>query len=155
MNPQTPDYPRLNFPPIRLRARQRGGTVEIWDALRGIYLVLTPEEWVRQHLIAYLVTACGVQAKRIAEEYAVALNGQPQRADVVVAGDCGEPLLLAECKAPDVPITDRTLAQAVRYNSVLGARWIVLTNGLRHYCWECTEGRYEQRPDFPNFAANP
>ncbi len=65
MNPQAPDYPRLNFPPIRLRARQRGDTVEIWDALRGIYLVLTPEEWVRQHLIAYLVTTCGVQAKNM------------------------------------------------------------------------------------------
>ena len=91
--------PHLNFPPVRLRARRRGDAVEIWDGLRGIYLVLTPEEWVRQHLIAYLVSACGVLAKRIVEEHAVALNGQPQRADVVVVGDHGEPLLLAECKA--------------------------------------------------------
>lgn len=150
--PETPAYPRLNFPPLRLRARRHDDTVEIWDDIRGIYLVLTPEEWVRQHLIAYLIDACGVLAKRVAEEYAVPLNGQPQRADVVVAGDRGEPLLLAECKAPDVPITDRTLAQAVRYNSVLGARWIVLTNGLKHYCWEYTEGRYEQRTGFPDLA---
>ncbi|MDE5578470.1 MAG: type I restriction enzyme HsdR N-terminal domain-containing protein [Alistipes sp.] len=148
-----PDLPRLNFPPVRLRARRRGDTVEVWDDLRGIYLVLTPEEWVRQHLIAYLSAACGVQPKRIVEEYAVALNGQPQRADVVVVGDRGEPLLLAECKAPGVPVGERTLAQAVRYNSVLGARWIVLTNGLRHFCWERRDGRYVQLTGFPNLAA--
>ncbi|MDE5692182.1 MAG: type I restriction enzyme HsdR N-terminal domain-containing protein, partial [Alistipes sp.] len=52
-----PAFPRLNFPPVRLRARRRGDAVEVWDGLRGIYLVLTPEEWVRQHLIAYLVSA--------------------------------------------------------------------------------------------------
>lgn len=150
---ENPDMPRLNFPPVRLRARRRGGAVEVWDDLRGIYLVLTPEEWVRQHLIAYLVSDCGVQAKRIVEEYAVPLNGQPQRADVVVVGDRAEPLLLAECKAPGVPIGERTLAQAVRYNSVLGARWIVLTNGLRHYCWEQSGGRYIQLTGFPNLAA--
>ncbi|MCM1151484.1 MAG: type I restriction enzyme HsdR N-terminal domain-containing protein [Alistipes sp.] len=156
MNPssENPGMPRLNFPPVRLRARRRGDAVEVWDGLRGIYLLLTPEEWVRQHLIAYLVSACGVQAKRIVEEYAVALNGQPQRADVVVVGDWAEPLLLAECKAPDIPLGERTLAQAVRYNSVLGARWIVLTNGLRHYCWELRDGRYEQLSGFPNLAAD-
>lgn len=149
---EIPALPRLNFPPVRLRARRRGETVEIWDALRGTYLVLTPEEWVRQHLIAYLVASCGVQAGRIVQEYAVALNGQPQRADVVVVGDRAEPLLLAECKAPGVPVGERTLAQAVRYNSVLGARWIVLTNGLRHYCWEYGDGHYEPRSGFPNLA---
>lgn len=85
--------PKLNFPAIRLRARRRGDGVEVWDSLRGIYLVLTPEEWVRQHLIAYLTAYCGVQPKRIVQEYAVALNGQPQRADVVVVGDRAEPLL--------------------------------------------------------------
>ena len=151
--PEHPGLPRLNFPPIRLRARRRGEGIEVWDDRRGIYLLLTPEEWVRQHLIAYLVSACGVQAKRIVVEYAVPLNGQPQRADVVVVGDGGEPVLLAECKAPDVPVGERTLAQAVRYNSVLGARWIILTNGLKHYCWEFREGRYEPLAGFPNLAA--
>ena len=117
--------PKLNFPAIRLRARRRGDAVEVWDALRGIYLVLTPEEWVWQHLIAHLVSHCGVLPKRVVQEYAVALNGQPQRADVVVVGDRAEPLLLAECKAPGIPVGRQTLAQAVRYNSVLGARYVI------------------------------
>ena len=143
--------PKLNFPAIRLRARRRGDGVEVWDSLRGIYLVLTPEEWVRQHLIAYLTAYCGVQPKRIVQEYAVALNGQPQRADVVVVGDRAEPLLLAECKAPCIPINSRTLAQAVRYNSVLGARYVILTNGLRHYCCECREGSMSSSAGFRIF----
>ena len=124
--------PKLNFPAIRLRARRRGDAVEVWDSLRETYLVLTPEEWVRQHLVAYLVTHCGVPPKRIVEEYAVALNGQAQRADVVVVDDAAEPLLVAECKAPGIPVGRQTLAQAVRYNSVLKARYVVLTNGLKH-----------------------
>lgn len=141
--------PKLNFPPVRLRARRNGATVEVWDPLRGCYLVLTPEEWVRQHLTAFLASHCGVQPLRIVEEYAVPLNGQPQRADVVVVGDDAQPLLLAECKAPDVAIGRQTLAQAVRYNSVLQARYLILTNGLRHYCYEYCDGSYTPLAEFP------
>ena len=133
-----PALPKLNFPAIRLRARRREGQVEVWDALRGIYLVLTPEEWVRRHLIAYLVSHCGVLPKRVVQEYAVPVNGQPQ---------------LAECKAPEIRIDERTLAQAVRYNSVLGARFVILTNGLRHYCCEYRDGKYVQLSGFPDFSA--
>lgn len=146
-------YPKLNFPAIRLRARQRGDNVEVWDALRGQYLVLTPEEWVRQHLVAFLVSHCGVQPGRLVAEYAVALNGQPQRADVVVVDDGGRPLLVAECKAPDVPVNEKVLSQVVRYNSVLGARYVVLTNGRVHYCCECRDGCYVQLTGFPDLSA--
>ena len=145
--------PKLNFPAIRLRARRRGDAVEVWDSLRETYLVLTPEEWVRQHLVAYLVTHCGVPPKRIVEEYAVALNGQAQRADVVVVDDAAEPLLVAECKAPGIPVGRQTLAQAVRYNSVLKARYVVLTNGLTHSCCELRDGEYVQLGAFPRFGA--
>lgn len=147
------ELPKLNFPSIRLRARRNGGVVEVWDSLRGSYLVLTPEEWVRQHLIAYLTAHCGVSPMRVVEEYAVPLNGQPQRADVVVVGDRGEPVLLAECKAPGVSLGRHVLEQAVRYNSVLGARYVVLTNGLRHYCCEWRDGRYETLGGFPDLSA--
>lgn len=144
--------PKLNFPAITLRARKRGMQDEVWDDLRGIYLLLTPEEWVRRHLIAFLVSHCAAQSMRIVQEYAVALNGQPQRADVVVVDDCAQPLLLAECKAPDIPVNKQTFAQAVRYNSVLGARYIVLTNGMQHFCFEFCDGRYEQKSGFPNLG---
>ncbi|WP_295937959.1 type I restriction enzyme HsdR N-terminal domain-containing protein [uncultured Alistipes sp.] len=147
-----PELPKLNFPAIRLRARRREGQVEVWDDLRGIFLVLTPEEWVRRHLVSYLVSHCGVLPKRIAQEYAVSVNGQAQRADVVVVGNCAEPLLLGECKAPEIKIGPQTLSQAVRYNSVLGARYIILTNGQTHYCYELCDGKYLQMTGFPDFS---
>lgn len=120
---------------------------------RGIYLVLTPEEWVRRHLIAYLVSHCGVLPKRIVQEYAVPVNGQPQRATSLWSATAPNPLVLAECKAPEIRIDERTLSQAVRYNSVLGARFVILTNGRRHYCCEYRDGRYVQLAGFPDFAA--
>ena len=144
----------LNLPAFEAKIAQREGKNVIFDVLRRRYVALTPEEWVRQHLIAYLTAHCGVRPKRIVQEYAVALNGQPQRADVVVVGDRAEPLLLAECKAPGIPINDRTLAQAVRYNSVLGARYVILTNGLRHYCCECRDGEYVQLGGFPDLSGD-
>ena len=86
-----PDYPRLNFPAVKLRISQRGEQMTVWDPLRGIYLVLTPEEWVRRHLIGFLISHCGAQPMRIVQEYAVAMNGSPQRADVVVVGAPARP----------------------------------------------------------------
>ena len=142
--------PALHFPQVQLHGRLRNGRPEVWDALRRSYLVLTPEEWVRQHLIGYLVAHCGVQPLRIVQEYPVPLNGQPQRADVVVVDDAARPLLLAECKAPDVKIDRTTFSQAVRYNSVLGARYVVLTNGLTHYCCELHDGAYRPLQGFPD-----
>ncbi len=145
-------FPRLNFPAIKLRARRRDDGVEVWCDNRGAWLVLTPEEWVRRHLVAYLTDGCGAHPMRIVEEYAVRLNGQTQRADAVVVGDDGRPLLVAECKAPGVGIDRQALAQAVRYNSVLGARYVVLTDGMRHYCYERREGDYVPLDGFPRLG---
>lgn len=145
-------FPRLNFPAIRLRARERDGATEVWCETRRTWLVLTPEEWVRRHLVSYLADCCGAPAGRIVEEYAVPLNGQPQRADAVVVGTDCRPLLLAECKAADVAIDRRVWEQAVRYNSVVGARYVVLTNGLKHYCYELCDGVYRQLGGFPRLG---
>lgn len=146
-------YPKLNLPDVSLRLRRAGGAVQVWDPLRGMWLVLTPEEWVRRHLIGLLTGCCGVQPLRIAQEYPVPLNGQPQRADVVVADAAARPLLLAECKAPDVKITRATLRQAVRYNSVVGARYLLLTNGRETYCYECVApSEYRPLPALPHFG---
>ena len=147
-----PELPRLHFPSIRLRARERDGQVEVWDALRGAYLVLTPEEGVRQHLIAYLISHCEALPWRIVREYPVPLNGPAQRADAVVVDDTARPLLLAECKAPDVPVDRSVFRQAVRYNSVLSARYVVLTNGLTHYCCEFCDGKYVPLSSFPRLS---
>ncbi len=142
-------FPKLNFPAIRPRARRtEDGGIEVWDPLRGCWLRLTPEEWVRRHLIAWL-TARGVEPQRIVQEYPVLLNGQPQRADAVVVDRQARPLLLAECKAASVRIDKDVLAQAVRYNSVVGARYLLLTNGIDHYFYQLEDGRYEPLKSIP------
>ena len=143
-------YPQLNFPSYRFRVSDLGDVLRIWDELRRCWLVLTPEEWVRRHLIRFLVEQGGAAAPRISQEYPVCIQGMPQRADVVVFGRDGIPLLLAECKAPEVVVNDAVYAQAVRYNAVVGARYLVLTNGLRHYVYEQTETGYRPLQTFPD-----
>ena len=115
----------------------------MWDAVRGTFLVLTPEEWVRQHILGYLVNQLHISPQRISLEHPVDLNGMAQRADIVVFGKDAEPEILVECKAPDITISEATLAQAVRYNSVVKARYIMLSNGLETTIYAITdEGRY-------------
>ncbi len=150
-SPASLGLPRLNFPAIRLRMMRREGQCMVWDPLRKCYLVLTPEEWVRRHLIEYLTACCGAQPLRIVQEYPVPLNGMAQRADVVVVGDDGRPLLVAECKAAEVKIDRSVLAQVARYNAVLGARYVVLTNGMTHFCYAWDGVRYEPMSCFPQF----
>lgn len=144
-------YPKLNFPPIKIRAKRHADnkTISVWSSLRGCYLVLTPEEWVRRHLVEYLQREQRVSLQDMVEEYPVPLNGQPQRADLVVLR-CGVPYMLVECKAPDVKLSQETLKQALRYNSVLRARYVVLTNGLTHICMSLNDkGEYMPLECFP------
>ncbi len=134
------EWPRLNFPPIKLSARKVGEQIQVLHLRRG-WLELTPEEWVRRHVVAWLEGE-GIEQQRIVEEYPIPLNGQPQRADVVVV-DCGcRPRLLVECKAPEVALSQQTLDQVVRYNSVLGADFMMLTNGMEHRLYARHEGLY-------------
>lgn len=146
--------PKLNFPSINLRATERNGRTLVYDSVRSAYIVLTPEEWVRRHLVEFLLSHCNVPLRSIVEEYPVALNGMAQRADVVVMGCDGKPLLVAECKAPDIDFNNKTtlhevFLQATRYNAVIGARYIVLTNGLHHFCYELTPAGYASLNQFP------
>lgn len=145
-------FPRLNFPPVEFRIRRSGAVRQIWDNIRRQWLVLTPEEWVRQHLIRCLTDYRGVVPQQIAQEHPVGLNGMNQRADVVVYGHDGRIALLAECKAPTVELCGKVLDQAVRYNSKLGARYVVLTNGLVHYCYtfDSHTGQYAPLDHFPD-----
>ena len=141
---------KLIFPPCHLRRTEREGQTLVWDELRGRWLVLTPEEWVRRHLIAYLTRECGVPLHSVCQEYAVCVNGQPQRADVVVCDAQGRPLLLAECKEPTVELDSSVRNQAMRYNAVVGARYVILTNGVKLQGWERTPDGYRPLRRLPN-----
>lgn len=138
-----PDSAKLIFPEIYAPpVREMKGEKFVWDSLRQIWLVLTPEEWVRQHTIAWLVSAKGVPSLRISQEYPVNINGQHQRADIVVIDDFAKPYILVECKAPNIDIDNEVVIQAIRYNAVVQAQYVLLTNGKELYCFEYADGKY-------------
>lgn len=125
---------RLAFPPYAIETRADGaGRPLVLDPVRQRWVRRTPEEWVRQHLLRYLLEL-GYPRGLLAVEKALAFAGQTWRADVVAYGRAGEALLLAECKAPGVAIGVGTFDQLARYNAALGARVLLVTNGLVHQC---------------------
>lgn len=146
-------YPKLNFPPCRFRLSRGAGAVRLWDGVRKLWVVLTPEEWVRQHLVKMITDVMGVPAAAIVLEYPVDVHGMPQRADLVVVARDMRPLLIAECKAFDVEIDARVYAQGVRYNAVAGAKYMLLTNGRKHYCYlRGEDGEYSLLEAFPDLS---
>jgi hypothetical protein len=148
------NYPTLNFPSIQLRARRGvGGRTEVYDKVRAKWLVLTPEEWVRQHFVAFLVSHRGYPAGRIGNEISLSLNGMPRRCDTVVYDAQGNPLALVEYKAPHVTITQDTFDQIVRYNTQFLVPYIIVSNGLTHYCChiDYTSRTHTFLPEIPTY----
>ena len=145
------EYPKLNYPPIHLRARRgTGGRTEVFDKVRGRWLVLTPEEWVRRHVVEYMRNECGFQPEQIAEEHPIDINNMSQRADIVAFDNNSTPWVVVECKEPNIKIDNAVLAQVVRYNSILGCRYIVITNGIATYCYTHEDGKYQPISHFPH-----
>lgn len=127
-------YPALNLPAADLRLRQIGVRPEVWDALRHKWLVLTPEEWVRQHFIRFLTGSRGIEPHRIVQEHPLRVDGFALRADIVVYSLRAEPQLVVECKAAGVALTQEVFNQVAHYNIRFGVPYLVVTNGLKHYC---------------------
>lgn len=109
--------------------------MRVYDPLRKKYVALTPEEWVRQHFVAHLVADLGFQESLLANEVAITLNGTSRRCDTVVYSRRGlRPLAIVEYKAPRVAISQKVFDQISRYNMVLRVPWLIVSNGLGHYC---------------------
>lgn len=141
----------LNFPPAELRRRQsETGKPQLWDPIRKIWTADQPEEQVRQRLIRFLIDERGFPAGRMSVERQIKLNGLAKRYDLVVFDRQLRPLVLAECKAPTEKIAQRTFRQIARYNLTMRVPFLIVTNGLRHFCCEIdlNEGQYRFVPDF-------
>ena len=145
----------LNFPGYDFNIRQVGETKVIYDPLRNKYVKLTPEEWVRQHFVQYLIQDRGFPRGLIAIEKGFTYRRMPRRADVVAYDRSGRPVLMAECKAPDVAIRQAAFDQVARYNTVVQARYLVVTNGRLHYCCAIDHAQrsYDFLDELPHFDA--
>ena len=144
---------QLNFPTASLKFKSENNKQFVFDVIRKKYVVLTPEEWVRQHLIHYLIHFLGYPPGLIGVETPVKVTGMNQRADVVVFNRKGIPVLIAECKAPGINISNSVFQQAARYNRELSVDYLLITNGLKHYCARLNkeEGSYQMLKAIPDF----
>lgn len=123
------------LPNFDIKLSHNQGRPQIFDFLRRRYVALTPEEWVRQRFTHHLVENLGYPASLLANEVMVRINGVARRCDTVLYHrEGGFPRMIVEYKAPDIPITQRVFDQIASYNSVLRADYLMLSNGMQHFC---------------------
>ena len=144
----------LNFPDYDFRLKNSENSLQIYDPIRKKFVVLQPEEWVRQHVVNYLFTDKGYPKSLINVERQLTVNNLKKRYDVVVFKPDGHIDLLVECKAPIVSITQHTFDQIARYNLQLRADYLMVTNGLEHYCckMDFEAEKYRFLTDIPEFS---
>lgn len=145
---------KLNLPEYSFRLKTSGGKDFIFDLLRKKFVRLTPEEWVRQNFVRFLLSEKKYSPALIVVEAAVKVNNNPQRADMVVFDRSGSPVLVAEFKAPEVKINQQTFDQIARYNMQLQVRYLIVSNGLDHFCCSLNyaENSYSYLREIPDFA---
>lgn len=145
---------KLNLPEYSFRIKTENEKTFIFDALRKKYVRLTQEEWVRQNFVQFLIAEKKYSVALINIEAGVKVNNNAQRADLVVFDRCGNPALIAEFKAPEVKICQQTFDQIVRYNMQLKVKYLIVSNGLNHYCCKInyTDNSYAFLAEIPDFT---
>jgi hypothetical protein len=147
---------QLNFYSYSFRFKNSENKVSIFDAIRKKFIILTPEEWVRQHVVQFLITEKKYPKSLINVEKVLKVNGLRKRYDVVVYNSDGSIFILIECKAPDINICQSTFDQIARYNMTLKSDYLMLTNGLNHYfCQMDFENeKYQFLHELPTYQSN-
>ncbi|MBC7915232.1 MAG: type I restriction enzyme HsdR N-terminal domain-containing protein [Pyrinomonadaceae bacterium] len=144
----------LNFPAYSFKIKQEIDVTYIFDELRKKFLVLTPEEWVRQHVVKFLILEKGYPRSLIQLEGGLKLNTLQKRTDIIVFNNKGEKVLLIECKAPSIKITQKVFDQIARYNIIHKVPLLFVSNGLEHFVCEIDlrEKKYHFVDELPHFS---
>ena len=147
---------QLNFPSYSFRFKNSENKVSIFDAIRKKFIILTPEEWVRQHVVQFLMTEKNYPQSLLNVEKVVQVNGLRKRYDIVVYNSDGTIHILIECKAPELTISQNTFDQIAQYNMTLQSNYLMVTNGLNHYfCQMDFENeKYQFLAELPNYQSN-
>ena len=145
---------KLNLPDYEFRTKSEEGKTWIFDAIRKKFVVLTPEEWVRQNFIVYLNNEKKYPVSLMAVEKQIMVSGKQRRFDLVVYNRNGQPNLIVEFKAPLVKITQEAFDQVVRYNMVLKVKNVIVSNGLQHFACEIDykNNSYRYLQEIPGFG---
>ena len=143
----------LNLPPFEPKISEQDGKISVWDPVRKLWTAFTPEENVRQAFVSYLVSYKGYPISHIANEQGIELNGMSRRCDSVVYDKTGQPKVIVEYKAPTVSLSQKVFDQIARYNLVLHVDYLIVSNGLKHYCvkMEYPTGKYCFLQDIPTY----
>lgn len=144
----------LDFPQAKLKLTRSGNSVRVFCVIRKKQLMLTPEEWVRQHLIHFLIDHLNVPIGLIASEMSLNINGLSRRCDVVVFNRNGNPVFLMECKAPEIVLGEQVVHQIAHYNFSLGTDFLLITNGKQHRILQLDreKGEIKSLEEFPDFS---
>ncbi|HOE04636.1 MAG TPA: type I restriction enzyme HsdR N-terminal domain-containing protein [Bacteroidales bacterium] len=143
----------LNLPPVELMLRNNNQRVEVFDIFRKRYVTCTPEEWVRQHLLHFLIQHRRYPEALIAVEKSLNINGLHRRFDAVVFNREAQPILVVECKAPAVNLTQPVFDQICAYNSKLNVEYLLISNGLQHVCLKKNHaGNFGFLHDIPEYS---
>ena len=144
----------LNLPKYSLKFKSKNGKVYIYDFIRKKYLVNTPEEWVRQNFIQFLILEKNYPASLMAVEMGIDVLNTKKRCDIVLYNTKGLPSIVVECKAPSVKISQDAFDQIARYNLSLNSKFLIVTNGLQHYiCVMDHENKcYHFLKEIPNYS---
>lgn len=129
-------FPKLSLPEYQYKVRENNGKYYIFDPLRKKYVTLTPEEWVRQHFINFLIKEKNFPKGLFRIEKMLNYHRLSKRADIIVCNRSADPILLVECKAANQQLTQEVFNQAATYNKTLKAQTTIITNGLRHFCYQ-------------------
>ena len=144
---------QLNLPQYSFRIKKQNEKLVIFDSQRKRYVVLTPEEWVRQNFIRFLIDEKGYPAAYLAIEKQLNMNGMKKRCDAILYNEHAQPFLIIELKAPNVAISQATFDQVAVYNAKLKVDFFIISNGIEHFCCKVNPetARYEFFPEIPNF----
>jgi len=144
---------QLNLPQYSFRIKKQNEKLVIFDSQRKRYVALTPEEWVRQNFIRFLIEEKGYPAAYLAIEKQLNMNGMKKRCDAILYNEHVQPFLIIELKAPNVAISQATFDQVAVYNAKLKVDFFIISNGIEHFCCKVnTEtARYEFFPEIPDF----
>lgn len=142
---------KINFPNEQPRIRDNNGIKEIFDSIRKKWLVLTPEEWVRQNIICFLLMKKNVPSSLVSVEKEIKLGELKKRYDIVVYNRQTLPWMIIECKEMSVRLSENTMQQILRYHISIPAKYLIITNGSHCYGFEKRNGQLTEMNDFPEF----
>lgn len=142
---------KIEFPKRQIKIEQREGVNEIFDIIRKKWIILSPEEWVRQNILDYLVNSKKYPASLIAVEKEIKLGELKKRCDIVVYNREVTPWMIIECKEMNVTLSQKTLEQILRYHITLPAKYLIITNGTYSFGFVKQNGQFKETEVFPEF----